>query len=214
MADNNSNNPTTPQDGQGQGQGDNAQIDNKAQTEPQGEGKEQLSDKEINFARLREAHEKTKAKLEALEAEKSEAEKKKLEEEGKYKELLEKEKAQREELEAKFARKEQETAIEKALSKAGANQEVLDLAVQALIGQVETDKKGNITNLDQLVAELKSTRPILFAGSDPNGKIGTGVANNSNAGGLTKEQAMKIALNPDKDEYMARKEEVDKLIYS
>jgi hypothetical protein len=193
------NTPNTPQ-----GQGQENTVDNKVPAAGEPDKKEPS-----DVAKLRSAHEKLQADYQQMIATQEAEKKKVLEEQGKHKELYENEKKAREELEAKIQLKDRTVALEKALSKAGVNSEVLDFVTTSLIGQVEVDKKGVITNLDALVTELKTSRPSLFAPEKaaPAGKIGAGVTTNGSLPGTLSASQIEAIISSGDAKLIAEHEE-------
>lgn len=177
-----------------QQQGQEQEQDNKQQNQNQNtENNQQKSDKDLNFEKLRKQNQSLQKKLEAFEKKQAEAEKKKLEEEGKLQELLERERKEKEELMSKYQIEKRQTLLEKQLASSGINPEIADLILPSIQSQVEFGDDNQPTNLDEVIDNLKATKPSLFTTvkSQPAGQVGTNVTIAGNAG-LSSEELSKI----------------------
>jgi hypothetical protein len=196
-------NPQNPQNPDPKVTDPNAQIQPPApnpEADPEGKSK----DKETNLAALRKQNETLKKENQAFKEAEAERERKRLEEEGQYQELLKKEREEGTEKVTKYQTKVRRYQVEKQLSNSGINPDVIELLIDKLITQVEFDDDDSPTNLEEVVEELKTSKPSLFSdkAAKPAGKVGTSFV--SNAGGqepnkLSQEEIDRIIKSGDAD---------------
>lgn len=172
----------------------NTSADNK-QTGGTGDKPKSFTQEEVNslLAKERKTFEKKTADAEA---------KAKLsEDERKDAELAEARAALRE-------RDARDTVTEQA-GKAGVKN--AKLFYNAYKSELEFDDKGNVTNLKDVLASAKTESPELFTATPtPSGSADGGEGNNTNTGGLTKEQIEKMSP----DEIAKNMDAIDKFLAS
>ncbi|MDZ4785563.1 MAG: hypothetical protein SGJ02_05745 [bacterium] len=154
----------------------------------------QDSNKDKNFEALRKSNETLAKKIAVFEKEKSDSEKAKLEEKGEIQKLLDIANKEKDEISSKYQTEKRQSLLEKELAKSGINAELIDLILPSITSQIEFDESNLPKNLSEVVDNLKANKPSLFAElkAGPAGKVGAGVAKNSENQTLTKEKAVSI----------------------
>jgi hypothetical protein len=119
---------------------------------------------------LRAQYEKVSAELKKYKDNEATAAEKKLKEENKYKELLELKEKELGELKNTLTLKERTAAVEKALKKAGASEEAIDLLTDVIVSKhdwTDSDDASDIIN------KYKENKPSLFT-TVTKGQLGVG----------------------------------------
>jgi hypothetical protein len=186
---------------------DNSNEDKKGQN-PTPEATTKTEDpkptvQERNFEALRIKSEKLEKELAKANKLRDDEETKKLEADGKLQELLNKERKEKDDLLSKYQNQARSSQLERELQKSGINSELIDMILPSLQSKVEFSDDNRPTNFDQIINDLKTTKPSLFL--DPKsqnvqaGKVGAGITNNGETA-MTQEQALEILSRNNYDE--------------
>jgi hypothetical protein len=181
-----------------------AAQDTKTQDPPKADPHKEESDfdklpdwakKEIHKLRDGEAKHRTKAKdlegkVSEYETKEQQRERERLEKEGDTQKLLELEKSEKKSLQEKLMRQDLKLAAQKlgALDPA-------DIVSFVPVGDIKTDKHGEVTNADDLVESLKKSKPYLFKPSEAAKKTpeGTDSKKEPEGGAIKQLDALKMS---------------------
>lgn len=174
----------------------------------------QPTEQEKNFVAMRKANEKLAKELESYKKAQADAENTKLAEDNKYKELWDKTTKEKEDLLSQMTKTSQKTALQNELIKAGMSPSVADLLLLGLLSKAEFGTDNSLTNFDKVLADVKLSTPQLFEKVPLPAGASSGVTGttNTNANGMSIEEATRIATDPNAKEYLAKKAEVDAVL--
>lgn len=136
------------------------------------------------------------AKLKAFEDEKKAQEDAKLAEQGEFKKLLEAEKVEKEALKNQYQAEKRQVELSKKLAKTGINPDLIDFVTPTL--NVKYDDQGQPLNLDEIILDLKQSKPSLFIDTTTPKNLGINASSNGQtSNSMTKEQAIDILNSGD-----------------
>jgi hypothetical protein len=136
------------------------------------------------------------ARLKAFEDEKKAEADAKLAEQGEFKKLLEAEKAEKEALKNQYLAEKRQSELSKKLANSGINPDLLDFVAPTL--NVQYDDQGQPLNLDEIILDLKQSKPSLFIDTTTPKNLGINAnSNGQSSNTMTKEQAINILNSGD-----------------
>jgi len=208
------NNPQGNSSQQGQDPA-NQGADKTTQQQGQPNTQNDQSDKDKNFDAVRKQLADKDKIIAKYEKEKADTENEKLKAEGKLQELLDKTTKEKADLETKYQTEKRQTILEKELAKSGINSEFLDLIVPSLLPEINFDDSNTPQNLTDVINNLKTAKPSLFAQQKPvpASKVGLGVTNSNNqTSSLSYDEAQQILEKGDAIQIAKNKEAIEQAL--
>lgn len=165
----------TPEEGE-QGTQSNQSEDKKDGGKKDGDGK-----KQTEGGALRKQLEDTLAELKKYKEKERKEEEEEARKNGEYEKLLQQKDERIKELENQIKDKEVSSKLEKAVKKYGVRSDLVDLAMDRVKKEVKTDEEGNVTNLENVMEEMKNNHGSLF--EDQSQKLNNHVPTSNNSSG-------------------------------
>jgi hypothetical protein len=197
---------TTPPANEPNNQGENPTDGSTGESPVKGKAR-------VEFEKIEAALKLSREENTALKKLQTDSENAKLAEEGKYKELYEKSIADREAEKSEFNTQNRTNSIKNELIKNGLSLEAVEALLPSVMQKVTFGNDNIASNLTDVITNIKTTLPQLFAPVAPAQVGSMGVPNTtSQTSGMSVEEATRIATQTNSAEYYAKQKEVDAIL--